>query len=44
MYINGVQQSVVYHDTPTDGFETWINSTQTLYLGAAADGMEEICI
>ena len=37
MYINGVQQSVVYHDTPTSGFETWINSTQTLYLGAAAD-------
>ena len=37
IYINGVQQSVVYHDTPTSGFDTWINSTQTLYLGAAAD-------
>ena len=37
IYINGVQQSVVYHDTPTSGFETWINSTQTIYLGAAAD-------
>ena len=37
IYVNGVQQSVVYHDTPTSGFDTWINSTQTLYLGAAAD-------
>ena len=37
IYINNVQQSVVYHNTPTSGFETWINSTQTLYLGAAAD-------
>ena len=37
MYVNGVQQSVVYYDTPTSGFDTWINSTQTLYLGAAAD-------
>ena len=37
IYINGVQQSVVYHDTPASGFETWINSTQTIYLGAAAD-------
>ena len=36
-YINGDLQSVVLHDTPTSGFETWINSTQTLYLGAAAD-------
>ena len=37
IYINGVQQSVVYHDTPASGFDTWINSTQTIYLGAAAD-------
>ena len=37
IYINGVQQSVVYYDTPTSGFDTWINSTQTLYFGAAAD-------
>ena len=38
IYINGVLQTdVVYHTTPVSGFETWINSTQTLYLGAAAD-------
>ena len=38
IYINGVLQTdVVYHTTPTSGFETWINSTQTIYLGAAAD-------
>ena len=38
IYLNGVYQSdVVYHDTPTSGFDTWINSTQTIYLGAAAD-------
>ena len=38
IYINGVLQTdVVYHTTPASGFETWINSTQTIYLGAAAD-------
>ena len=37
IYINGDLQDVTYYDTPTSGFDTWINSTQTLYFGAAAD-------
>ena len=43
MYINGFN-SLLFITTHPSGFETWINSTQTLYLGAAAMRMEEICI
>ena len=37
IYINGDLQSVVYHNGPSSGFSTWINSTSTIYIGAAAD-------
>ena len=37
IYINGDLQSVVYHNGPSSGFSTWINSTATIYMGAASD-------
>ena len=37
IYINGDLQPVVYHNGPSSGFSTWINSTSTIYFGGAAD-------
>ena len=37
IYINGDLQDVTYYDTPTSGFETWINDDRAQYIGRASD-------